>query len=283
MQFRLTSKNIYAWPLLLSEMKKIFLTPIIFSLLLSCNQSKVKLSAENYIKSYNQINGDCKEALLRILRKAGIEDGNYKVKELFNLDVRLNKQIYGQSQFIEGKFFLAVVENDSIEITDNIRYQYLNIMPNYGKLSACEVVDYDSVLLVHTGWEFVTNMQELFKNACFNLNPKESSTNYTKKTSGYWLMDGSTEILGTWQKDTNRPFHLVGKLYDSQWYFEKEVVYFLYTNNDTIGQSRYNIKSGELIFIDLSDTLRLHTFTNEGMVVSDYSTDNVNYIYKIRE
>ena len=251
--------------------------------LFSCNSDESHLDKVQFINNYSKVDQKCEEVLLDIIQSTGIESDNYKVSELYNLDIELNSKIYGKSQFKKGIFIVAVISNDSIEISDFMKYQYMNIMPHDGRLRSCEIVDNDSVLLVNTGWEYAFNMKKLFTNACFDLDPSEDSINPNIKSEGFWSFKSSTSILGTWEKDDDRPFYLTNSHYKKQWYFEKEKVYFLNADNDTVGHSRYSISSDTLYLPDIPDTLNLHTFTNEGMVISEFLTNEVNYIYKTKE
>lgn len=256
---------------------------LIFSLLISCDSNKEYLDAKYFINDYSSIDEECEDILIDILKTTGIERDNFQIERIYELNIKLNKKIYVDKIYKDGIFVLAVLSNDSIEIDDFQKYQFINIKPNQNRLNSCELIAHDSILLINTSWEFGTNMEALFKQSCFDFKPNQQGLKFDTRGFGFWNFNSNTQILGTWKKDFNKPSYFKNDLYNEQWYFEKEKLYFLDFSDDTLASTRYLTSNDSLYLLDLKDTLNLHTITNNGMVLSDFHKNKINFVYKTKE
>ncbi len=255
-------------------MNKLIIIILLLITGIACNEKPEKVK-ESFIISREQSETICVSTMKKILKSTGFEDETFQIKNIYKLNVELDSEIYKNSIFEKGLYIGLEPKSDTLQ------ERILCLFPFSGEIRMCNTAN--DKLIINNCWFYSTPLNEFGKNNCFGLDSTTQSMNFEEYQHGFWFHGDKYELNGMWKIKDSDTSRFENKLFNNTWEIKNNEISFTDHNLDTIFESKYRFHKDSLYVQDIDYSFLVLTYTESCIVLGDYKTDGVKFLYKIKK
>jgi len=254
--------------------RQLILFGIILTLLCSCSvDNSDKRVNQPFIKSYELIQGECRQNIIDIMKPYKLEDSIHKLDNVYKLEIINDTAIYSDSYIKELYFIGITFHPDSLPLT------VFCINKDMGTISFCQTIDNEK-LIIYNMVQLFCNLETLSSCNIFGFE-KEVISNTANRKNIFRSMAMSTILYGSWERLNSEKKEYHNPVDNGIWQFKRENELFVVSEKgDTLLFDNFELQGSKLSLKNSESPYSIISLTKKAIIFQENNTNNSLIFYR---